>query len=188
MPRNNKIASCDIACVPAQWIKLSWFPWGSEKGWETHTHTHRALSLYDTKSHADRHPCCIITHTYILPHSDGCGSSQSFLHPPWAVIQSQGPAQPRPPHRICAQDTGLTQRTHRGSIILITWLKMCKMTAFNDVLQAVVLCVCQLKRDFRSWYLTVQSWGCLILVEHVYLCVQLLPYFHIFTCTVTIQG
>lgn len=109
------------------------------------------------------------THTYIFPHSDGCGSSQSFLHPHWAVIQSRGPAQPRPPHRICAQDTGLTQWTHRGSIIPTTWLKMCKMTAFNDMKQAAgaVSVICK-------WI----SEGCLIFCEHENVCVQLLLYLY----------
>lgn len=59
----------------------------------------------------DQHPCCAVT--YILPHLNGRGSSLSSLHLSWAAIQSLGGclAQPRPPHRICARDTGLTQQT-----------------------------------------------------------------------------
>lgn len=48
MPHNNKIASCDIVHVPAQWMKLSWFPWGPERSEKTLTQTH-------THSHSQTH-------------------------------------------------------------------------------------------------------------------------------------
>jgi len=81
------------------------------------------------------------------------------------------PTQPRPLHRICAQDTGLTQWANRGSIILTTWLKMWKMTAFTDMQPSMVLCICHLWRDFRSWFMTVFSSRCLTLLwEHAHIC------------------
>lgn len=39
-PRSNRITDCDSACVPEERMKLCWFPWGSERGWDTHTHEH----------------------------------------------------------------------------------------------------------------------------------------------------
>lgn len=45
MPHNKRIASCDTAHVPAQWMKLSWFPWGSEKGWHSHTYTRTSFHI-----------------------------------------------------------------------------------------------------------------------------------------------
>lgn len=115
MPRNNRIGSCDTAHVPAQWMKLSWFPWGSEKGLRhARTHTHTLASVLYKHIHTSFH---------IAPPS----ISATIL----GRYSDLGLAQPSPPHRISAQDTGPTQRWHRGSIILTTWLQMGKMTAFK---------------------------------------------------------
>lgn len=79
IPHNNRIARCDRARVPAQWMKLSWFPWGSERA-ERHTHTLSSFTIwyYYRKSRVDQHPCCVITHTYTYIHP-------SSLKWPWLL-------------------------------------------------------------------------------------------------------
>lgn len=94
-PHNNRIASCGTAGVPARWMKLSWFPWGSKKGRETLTCTPSPLftiSYHYIESRGDQRPRAAQSHThaYTLSHSAHRGSSPSSLYPSWAVIQSRG--------------------------------------------------------------------------------------------------
>lgn len=118
-------------CQHSEWIPAD--SHGALKGVTPPTHTHAHT---DTITHTQ--PCYyrksrvigLYDHNHVLRHKLLPVRLASILH----CYSASALTWLRPPRRISGADTGLTQRWHRSCILLPTWLKIWRITAFETSL------------------------------------------------------